>query len=98
MEKRIQGFAGDWYNAQGGAQIGTPPQPSPIERDLGCKKICTDGIGPGVPYYWVNGEDCECDGVGGQAPGPRIMSKTDANYFRKNFKKTRGRQYAPRRR
>ena len=98
-------FAGNYATgrrgvAQGGAQRGLLPGQTPAERDLNCNKMCIRGeLGPGTPYWFVNGKDCKCkDRSGGGAPGPRIMSEQDANFFRKNFQPTGTGQYEMRKR
>ena len=95
-------FAGNYASgrrgvAQGGVQRGLLPQQMPVEKDLGCKNICAQGIYAGASYRWVNGRDCACKDRSGGG-GPRIMSEADARFFRENFQPTPDGQYAMRRR
>ena len=83
--------------AQGGAQRGLLPGQTPAERDLNCNKMCIRGeLGPGTPYWFVNGKDCRC--ADRTSPGPRVMSEADARFFRQNFQPTGDGTYAMRRR
>ena len=95
-------FAGNYASgrrgvAQGGAQRGLLPGQTPAERDLNCNKMCIRGeLGPGTPYWFVNGKDCKC--ADRTSPGPRVMSEADARFFRQNFQPTGDGTYAMRRR
>lgn len=95
-------FAGNYASgrrgvAQGGAQRGLLPQQTPVQRDLGCKNICAQGIYAGARYRWVNGKDCACKDRSGGG-GPRVMSEADARFFRESFQPTGDGQFAMRRR